>query len=271
MPSSQTHTLPRPVKGIGKDTRVSWSKAPANKAIVFIHGFNGRSLKTWSNFPHYINQHKEFKEFDVYYYGYDSLFKQANNSAISFYEFLHNLYTNPVQLVPAGVRGSRGTLIEYYSVVIVSHSLGTVITRLAMLHANRIGREWVKRTKMILFAPAHNGARVISLLTELLFPPILKFLGLIARYSIVTLDDLDSETSVTIRRLAKDTETLLKERNGDFTKAVGVVWAEGERVVINGQFMEDAAPYQFGRTTHQSVCSPRDGFVLPVESVVQHL
>lgn len=47
-------------------------KKTEGKAIVFIHGFSGDPVTTWSDFPDSISRYSDFKGCDIFFYaGYE--------------------------------------------------------------------------------------------------------------------------------------------------------------------------------------------------------
>jgi pimeloyl-ACP methyl ester carboxylesterase len=271
MEYSKTHSLSRSLNKVGGGTCAFWAHKPENKAIIFIHGFNGGAEKTWSNFPFFINSYSEFKGYDVFFYGYDSLFRQANNSGIHFFRFIESLHNNPELYQDHDIKEERKEIVTRYDkTVIVCHSLGAIVTRIALLRAHKKSSKWVKNTRMVLFAPAHMGARILPLVTTLLFPPVLSFVGFAAQLFIVTLDDL-KEGSATLKRLTKETETIQQDGGGEFTRALAVIYADNERIVINEKFCDDPEGDDIVYTTHTTVCSPREKFEQPVIELIRYL
>jgi pimeloyl-ACP methyl ester carboxylesterase len=67
----------------GKGTSAIWSQSPghAGKAIVFIHGYGGNALKTWSEFNKLLPLEPKAADYDLIFYGYDGLYSTINSRA----------------------------------------------------------------------------------------------------------------------------------------------------------------------------------------------
>lgn len=250
----------------GKNTVGYFTVSTASSLIVFVHGFNGSSTDTWDEFPALIKSSDRYSNHDVIFYGYDSLKKQANNSALEFYNFLKVIAEgDSMQL---GYQRDRKT--EYQSIVIVAHSLGSIIVRRALLNAKAELQSWLFLTRMVLFAPAHRGARVQKIVSESL-PLVGRIIVGLGFLGVPILDDLRPD-SQTIVNLIADTENLLNQNQGDFTIAHRVIWAEKERVVHNERFCQDPIAIEVNDKTHTKVCKPiKPDFLVPFNIVTESL
>jgi len=45
----------------------------SDNLIIFVHGFGGHAIKTWSDFKDAIQYDDDFKHCDIFFYGYNSL------------------------------------------------------------------------------------------------------------------------------------------------------------------------------------------------------
>lgn len=250
----------------GKNTVGYFTTLNPENLIIFVHGFNGSAIDTWNDFPALIKETNEYENSDAIFYGYESLKGQANNNALRFYNFLQVIVEENTGKV-GYPRRSKNT---YQRILIVAHSLGSVIVRRALLNAKAENKQWLSYTKMILFAPAHRGARIQNLLTESL--PILgKIFAGLGFITIPVLDDL-RPASQTIQNLIQETEQLLQNNQGDFTIAYKVVWANDEIVVHNERFCQDPIAVLIDNITHTGVCKPTSpNFLRPFEIVTEAL
>lgn len=240
---------------------------PTNLAI-FVHGFNGKATGTWDEFPDLIRTNNDFANSDVVFYGYDSLKGQANNNAVKFY----NLLTSVSENSPNKLGYKRDNLADdfrYQRILIVAHSLGAVIVRRALLNAKIENKVWLPTCRMVLFAPAHRGARVQNLIIESL-PAVGKILAGLGLLKIPVLDDL-RPTSQTILNLIADSQGYLNQNTGQFTIAHQVVWANNEIVVHNDQFCSDPVATLIDNKSHTSVCKPKANFLDPYQIVINAL
>lgn len=250
----------------GKNTVGYFTTLNPENLIIFVHGFNGSALDTWNDFPALIKETDKYENSDIIFYGYDSLKGQLNNNALRFYNFL--------KLIAEGntnkIGFSRNSNKTYQKIMIVAHSLGSLIARRALLNANAENKSWLSSIQMILFAPAHRGARIQNLLAESL-PAIGKFFAGIGFLTIPVLDDL-RPGSQTINNLIQETEHLLLNNKGNFAIAYKVIWANNEIVVHNERFCQDPIAVLIDNKTHTKVCKPiRPDYLIPFEIVTEAL
>ena len=253
----------------GKNSSAFFSLERPNSLVIFIHGLGGTATGTWDDFSFIIRTNNEFDDTDVIFYGYDSLKGQANNNAVQFYRFLTQVCENH----PNNLGYNRNYLennFSYDKIIIVAHSLGAVVTRRALLTAKGQNKIWLNKCHMILFAPAHRGARIQNLIIEG-SPNIGKFLAALGMIKIPVIDDLRPE-SQTIINLINDSQNYLDDLDGDFTIANTVVWANNELIVHNESFCGDPVPIIIQNESHTSVCKPKDAhFLYPYEIVANIL
>lgn len=262
-----SHTPPISLS-YGKNTSAFLTLGNPEKLVVFIHGFNGTASGTWGDFPELIRSNNHFANSDVIFYGYDSLKGQANISASLFYDFLNQVLENS----PNDLSFERHNIndnLRYSKVLIVAHSLGAIVTRRALLNANIDGKQWLSICQMVLFAPAHLGALIPSLLLECL-QGISQLVVAFGFLKIPVLNDLKIG-SPTIEALIKDTNNCLSQNIGEFTIANKVVWAEKENIVHCGDFCEDPRAQVILNQSHISICKPNQKYLEPYKIVLDAL
>lgn len=91
----QTHLALRPLTGTqrpDKDVHVLFATKPNRKAIVFVHGFSGHAINTWSDFHVLLPECPKCGYYDMYFYGYDGLRAEMNASAAIFCTFLDRMF-----------------------------------------------------------------------------------------------------------------------------------------------------------------------------------
>jgi pimeloyl-ACP methyl ester carboxylesterase len=259
---SKFHSLPEVAASKGRRGTITYPlRSTPSSLVIFVHGFGGSANDTWNEFPQLLDN---FDSSDVIFYDYDSLHVQTTVSANNFFTFLDEIIGKGPKL-SFGNRAFKG----YKKIVLVAHSLGSIVVRLALIEANKAKRKWLPRCKMTLFAPAHRGARVQNLAMECL-SGFGKVLGGIARFNFPTIDELMPESYV-IQDLVKDTERLQAKRAGGFTIAHKVIWAEKEKVVHNRDFCKDPrADIEAGKN-HINVCKPNDRYWNPLKYVTETL
>src|SRR5713226_8217620 len=94
----QTHYMARSLK-YEIDLRTFFAIHPGRKAIVFVHGYGGDSISTWSEFDRLCLGRPEFDSYDLMFYGYDGLRSELIASSTLFYEFLSWLFDAPVSAI----------------------------------------------------------------------------------------------------------------------------------------------------------------------------
>lgn len=252
----------------GKNTIAYFALNAPKTLVVFVHGFNGSAIDTWNDFPRLLRSENRFREADIVFYGYESLKGQANNNALRFYSCLKEL----VKCNPRVYGFDRRQAIDqrYDKIIIAAHSLGAIIVRRALLNAKAENKNWLPSVRMILFAPAHRGARIQKLVNESVpgWGKLIIGLGFI-KYPV--LDDLrpDSET---IQGLIRDTQAHLNNNDGHFTIAHEVIWANNEVVVHNERFCNDPIANLVDGKGHMKVCKPANpNYVQPMDSIINAL
>ena len=265
----QTHLAARRLKGIDKpdkDVQVMFAVEPSRKAVLFIHGFSGDAIETWSDFHLLLPATHPCQGRDLFFYGYDGLRAEMTASASLFRDFLDRLFRETARYVNDNLPPAAGRPpgFSYDGLAIVAHSLGAVITRRALLDATRMRLSWPSKTKMVLYAPAHMGASVADLALEVASGfKFLRLFGSLARFESPLIDQLKPGS--------RDLETLLMETNAAcqggknrHLVACKVIIAEYERIVRNERFGADPPPQTIAETTHTSVCKPRRDFQRPL-------
>lgn len=266
----QTHLVPRTLKGEekpDKDVQVLFAVQPNRKAVLFIHGFTGDAIKTWSDFHLLLPECANCKGRDLYFYGYDGLRAEMTASAALFRSFLDRLFTNTPQFVNANLSeaAQRPDAFGYDELLIAAHSLGAVITRRALLDATRLASAWTAKTKLVLYAPAHRGASVTDLALEVASSfTFLKLFGAGARFVSPLVNQLKPD-SPDLKRLLEETERARQGGANSHLVARKVVIAEYEKIVRNETFADDPPPETIPDTTHTSLCKPRSDFRRPLD------
>jgi triacylglycerol esterase/lipase EstA (alpha/beta hydrolase family) len=238
-----------------------WSFKPGGKLIVFVHGFKGAAITTWIDFPGQLTLNKATQGYDMIFFGYDSVTQTAGESANDLQTCINDLLFKSSEVFNKSAENYDSDLRRpagfcYDKLVLVGHSLGAVAIRAAMLAQLNGGKgSWPSATSIVLFAPAHKGAKIFRLLLAAtlgmdrvvaigkgatFFAPVLKDLKEGSKY----LDRLETET---IRDCVKYPQL----------NATKVFWRKKDKVVINDRFANDAMPaIEVPGATHISICKP---------------
>lgn len=265
----QTHLTSRTLKGNQTpdgSVQVLFATVPDRRAVLFIHGFTGDAIDSWSRFHELLPECPKCAGRDLFFYGYDGLRAEMNGSATIFRTFLDRLFGTTRQFLrdnlPPSVK--RPDTFEYDELVIVAHSLGAVVARRALVDATKKKSDWVTKTKLVLYAPAHKGANVAELALEASSPfRFLKLFSAFARFTSPLIDQL-RPNSHALTNLLADTEKLRQGGANPHLVAIKVVIAEFEKIVLNESFGEDPPPEAIAGANHMSVCKPNKNYLNPL-------
>jgi hypothetical protein len=264
----QTHLTLRPLKSFeepDKFVHALFAVNPNRKAIVFIHGFSGDAIATWSDFHLLLPECVHCAGRDIYFYGYDGLWTDIYANAGLFRGFVGRLFTKTSRMVNDNLPPLSQRVIGfgYDEILIAAHSLGAVIVRRSLLDATTEGAEWAPKVKMVLYAPAHKGARVVNLALSAANLPFLdKFVepaAALARFKSPLIDQL-TRGSEALKQLLDDTEKARQNGANAHLRARKVIMAKTELIVEQDRFADDPPPVPIPDTDHVSVCKPRHNF-----------
>ncbi len=268
----QTHYFSRDLPQRGRGTRAYWAIHPARKAIVFVHGFRGSAVGTWTQFPDLLPGQTACSGCDLVFYGYDSLYRRAYVNAAMLLAFLNDLMSHPAELINATLpaEDARPSTFSIDKLVLVAHSLGAVVARQALLDAERAGHAWRDRTHLVLFAPAHMGASVLPLIFSALGAFKLPIVPEALQFGFPSLQDLAAD-SQTITDLRTETRRLLDKGAGKHLVARSVFLAEDDRVVNPNRFCDDPPPSVIRGRGHINICKPDAQYQAPLKEVLRIL
>lgn len=269
----QTHFMQRNLGGNPPldEVEVILSCEDAKSAIVFVHGYGGSAIDTWSEFDQYVHQRDKFDGYDVYFYGYDGIRSDLSASASLFKDFLRSIQQDTSKIL-SSVLPANARRNGYDSIKIVAHSLGAVISRRALADATLTNSIWVKDVEQIFFAPAHKGARVVDLFLSR-SNVLGKFGSLISGiigFNSPLICQLKKD-SAELKQLEDDVKNLTSGNKNQHLLAKEVIIAQYEKIVENIRFYGDPPPETIAKTDHRSVCKPKNGSAKPLDKVENHL
>lgn len=223
-------------------TALMSSDTSPERLIIFIHGFRGSALKSWGEIAPVI-EYPIFVKSDIILFDYDSKYRQVQRLAKDL-----------VHLLRAYTDGDKARDTPYKEIVLVSHSLGSLVARIAL---NDIFRkenpDWLDKIRLLLFAPAHLGANTRELLR---LTGNIPWLGAFARVALIVtepiLQDL-SPGSLALKQALLDSKAMLQSGRKNSAIASKVLWADRDWVVRLGRFLEDPSADYIPGTDHQSV------------------
>jgi len=261
-----THMLPESMPSWGTGSRAYWALEPNGDVIVFVHGFGGSAVHSWSQFDVLL---PEIANHDVVFYGYDSFRLAITVAARELGELLDSLFV-------AGAMTVNGTIErELYRddqkfvvrrVLLVGHSVGAVICRRTLLDAANAGALWVDRVKLVLFAPAHMGTDLMCLWTSLAGSFRVP-LDALVKFRIPILREIERGSQV-LNDLRSSTKEAMHDGGRSYLRAVAIAICEIDRVVVPDPFCPaDELATVIPRTTHRSICKPNENYSRPLEII----
>lgn len=208
--------------------------------------------------------------------------------ANDFVQFIHQMDT-PSHLYQESLRPlgalvpSRTTAFTYSRIALIAHSMGALVCRRAILQNKNSG--WVKKSNLILFAPAHKGARPLLLLHDLTnvnwgskmanwiqqlgvtVAPLGETIDPLIKWRVPEFRALEPPTDdggkagEFIRTLEKQTEAHVSSRGAVPPFVVDqLVWARPDEYVINDWFAKDEDRVEMAVTVdgknHSEICKP---------------
>lgn len=210
-----THFPPCDLPG-WPQTCIYWAKHPKNVAIIFVHGFGGHAVGAWKHFSDMLVKSRMCDGVDITFYGYNSTKVRADLSASRLHDFLTQLCLNfeDVMLNSFLSLASRPNNFAYNKIIMAAHSLGGALCRKVVLECYRSNSPEVRVPELVLFAPAHKGADVLSLLQTTLSPFFLPALVKIFAHRLYpVLHDLDP-SSPFLLQLEAETKARIHSLSG---------------------------------------------------------
>lgn len=255
----------------GHDTQAMFAREPLGKLVVFVHGFAGRSISTWSEMHQMLPLRPEATGWDIVFYGYRSTKGRAQPNADLLRQFIRTLTARRAPELAGIARKTVGRdLVAYDDILIVAHSLGAPISRQAVLDGTRAGEGWANATRLLLFAPAHRGAHLIQLAMELIAIGLIAAAAAILRFLVPVLNDLDPNSAFITELQAQTAAEIELGRRAPLV-ADSIIFAEFDRVVETLRFGSDPASQTVEHQTHISVCKACEDYTFPLDEVVRAL
>lgn len=249
---------------------VSPSNEPVIRLVVFVHGFGGKSVKTWLDFPRVDLARADngwWRESDLLFVGYSSTRDSITAVANRIRSELHRFYPKPHKpaLVVEGEAVRKNVDTPYLELVVVGHSLGGVVLRRALCDA---AKEWrdndgsadphvLLGAQIRLFSPASSGFRAAGWLgfvrATSYWSAVEAFLCRSSAYS-----DLQPGSRV-LMQLQNQTEQFIRDDTGGSLAALKArtVWANPDDIVIDLDYETDYASSSWDGYSHTSICKPQ--------------
>lgn len=256
------------------------------RAVVFIHGFNGSSRGTWTDFLTLVDDHSAcsgwWQSCDLFFFHYQwaSVFNQLINNAVGVYKFINAVFPDPANVLARG-NAYRLPNFRYTHLVLVGHSEGGLLLRKAIvqqaqldksleefLHASKYTRlPPPKATGMLcasmrLFAPALGGEMQSGLLGVLTSLPVVNnFLAASAARKGM------NPAAAFVTEARRQTDELAEYLPFECFRA-HILWAEKDVIISGEKYKGDLQCLTFPTdSSHTSVCKPTLNYSLPLDFV----
>jgi len=259
---ASSHGLPRPLK-YEQGVTFQPSVAAPTAALIFIHGYGGDALSTWANFGALLPLREKCDKHDLFFYEYDGIESELKASIGLTRRLLIAIAEQP-HIVAGGLDQPRAGF-NYERIVVVGHSLGCVLARGALLECLEMKKPWARNVDLVLYAPAHVGARVDRLAASVYrgYAPLTAAASL-AKFKSPLIEQL-AEGSKPLKDLAYETQKAFKRGNLNVIPRL-IVTAQKEHVVVNDRFVQqDPLAEPIIGTYHETVCKPRLDFLAPLD------
>lgn len=276
-PVSGTHQRAWALKA-GKKSFARWAMQTPRYAVVFIHGFASSPYGSFKRFYEVLPSHPVARDYDLIFYGYRGLRTRVMLAADEFERFLHAIATNPGKVMNASVQDTQKREPHIYErIFIVGHSTGAVVSRFALLDAERAKRPWLDKIKMIFFAPAHCGTSVgagevkgaMAGDLQLVLIQLAINLGAPIWQDLLrkgpVLKALRKRTSASLARaktMSSTTNHLIAKR---------VIFGTLENIVEPIEFLKDPRRDPISERTHTSVCKVKGPYEPPFAYLLHEL
>ena len=252
------HSIPLKLP-FGRASTVKWTLGQPSRLVVFVHGFRGSGRATWGRLPELICDNAAFADSDLLFFDYATVGRQIQFHAQELLGALRLLTMDQQQALAGTGVAALGRIrtrapAGYSSVHFVAHSMGAIVVRRALLDAAREpADQWARNAQLVLFAPAHSGARVEVLVEQTL--ALIPGLHGLVRPFYPCLDEMVPD-SPTLSLLLDDSMRLMGSdaRHLSCLVARAVYIAEIEVVVYTTAFMSDPAGAPIRGSNHRTVC-----------------
>ena len=251
------------------------SHSQPTRLAVFVHGFKGKNLATWGDFPYSGSSSAWVRETDMLFVGYPSTKEAVSASEYRIRKWLPKFFPAPppTALSINGIDCRPILDNPYRELVLIGHSLGGLVLRRALteiaticLQGQGATEEPLLSGRLRLFSPATAGFRPSGHLGRLLSIPPAELTLYIALRGSPAFRDLE-QGSPLIVNTQRRTEKLASEHPGFSALRAEIVWANPENIICSEHYDTDPAPYAVDGKNHVNVCKPQRGYTAPLEFV----
>lgn len=249
---------------------LSPSEHRVRRLVVFVHGFGGKAVTTWLDFPSLdlgAPENAWWLDADLLFIGYRSTRDSITAVANRIRSQLPRFY--PVPYRPAlevdGVSLREDVVTPYSELYVVGHSLGGVVLRKALCDS---AQDWIDRgrpeqrppllaAQTRYFSPASAGFRAAGLLGLVRASSVWAAIeAVLLRSSAYT--DLQPGSQVLEDLRERTIGYVVADSEGDMAALrARIVWANPDDVVIDQNYPSDYVAASWDGFSHTSVCKPK--------------
>ena len=245
------------------------------RLIVFVHGFGGKTVRAWHEFDSSGRTGAWWRESDLLFVGYESLKERPGETAAWIRRRLPDFYPRlPPGIATCREVSARTTAVKPYGeLVLVGHSLGGLVLRIALLQQ---ARSWLLQDRELdpnaprpplldatlrLFSPASAGFQPAGLLAML---TCVFSAGMVALKGAPAFTALRQESEL-LMLTRSATESLIGNYYRELTALrAHIMWARPEQVVEREGYQTDyEADSLIPIRSHIAVCKPTVGYEQP--------
>lgn len=262
------HFLPAPIP-YGDRSIAYWSKESMGDMLIFVHGFGfGRNPETaWRDFPRIMTNAPQYAGHDILFFSYRGT---PNNPPIAhsneLYRLLEDVFSDRRDPLTPRVADIRPEL-RTSSVCLIGHSLGAIVSRMALLRAFEKEKDWRRFVQLAFFAPAHRGARVVRAYGALVSTASFIPLAEATATHFLVLPELLNQGSDYLTSLETRVATMQSRNDGSPLIPHFNLFGSKDKIVVIEDFAHDQHLDTVLGKNHISICKPREDYMLPVDRV----
>lgn len=250
----------------------SVASAGADRLVVFVHGFLGRSDQTWGDFLQLTSADEWWRRSDLLFVNYDSARDNITAVADRLRRYLPDFYPLPhhALCVNGDIALRDDHSAPYGELIVVGHSLGGLVVRRATVDALQECLDQADETtaahhplldaQLRLFSPASAGFRPAGLLGLIRASGLWSGVELLLRQS-SAFTDLQPGSHILVDTRRR-TESLRGAPGAQATRA-NIAWANPDNVVISERYDTDPVSHTVEGQSHTSVCKPTTKYDSP--------